>query len=130
MKAFNAKLIEEFRANGGRLSGPMAGREPLILTTTGAVSAEPRSVVVGFRRSGDRLLAIASNNGSDVAPHWFGNLMKDPTATVEVGTEKFQARARVATPSERAELGKLIDYLERQQALTSREIPIVIFERI
>jgi deazaflavin-dependent oxidoreductase (nitroreductase family) len=129
MKAFNEKLIAEFRANGGKLSGPMAGREPMLLTTTGRKTKQPRTVVVGFRRHGDAYLAIASNNGNDVAPTWFDNLMADPTATVEVGSEKFKARARVAKPDERAELSKLIDYLERQQALTSREIPIVIFER-
>lgn len=130
MKAFNAQLVEEFRANGGKLtSGPFAGREPLILTTTGARSGEPRTVVLGYRKSGERLLAIASNNGSDAEPYWYRNLMQEPIATAELGPEKFEVRARVATPGERDELAKLIDYLERQQALTSREIPIVIFER-
>ena len=51
-------------------------------------------------------------------------------ATVEVGPDKFQAKARVAEGAERAEVAKLIDYLERQQALTSREIPIVVLERV
>src|SRR2546423_3901492 len=85
MKAFNEKLIAEFRANHGRLSGQMAAREPMLLTTTGARSREPRTVVVGFRRSGERYLTIASNNGNDKAPFWFRNLLADPIATVEVG---------------------------------------------
>lgn len=130
MKAFNKKLIEEFRAHGGRLSGPMAGREPMLLTTTGAKSGEPQTVVIGFRRDGDRYLAIASNNGGDVAPHWYHNLRRDPNVTIELGPERFQARARTAEVSERAALAPKIDYLERQQALTRRQIPIVIFERI
>jgi deazaflavin-dependent oxidoreductase (nitroreductase family) len=130
MKAFNEKLIAEFRANHGKLSGPMAGREPMLLTTKGSKSGRDRTVVVGYRRAGDLYLMIGSNNGSDVAPSWFGNLLADPIATVEVGSDKFKARARVATPQERPEYAKLIDYLERQQALTSREIPIVVLEKI
>lgn len=130
MKAFNEKLIAEFRANHGQLSGPMKGREPMLLTTTGARSGQPRTVVLGFRRWGDHYLAIASNNGADAAPSWYVNLRAKPEATLEVGPEKFQATARDAAPEERAELGALIDYLPRQQGLTKREIPIVIFERI
>jgi len=87
MKAFNAKLIEEFRANDGRLSGPMAGRQLLLLTTTGARSGEQRTAVVGYRPYGDQLAIIASDNGAAEAPRWFANLKKDPIATVEVGSE-------------------------------------------
>ena len=131
MKAFNEKLIAEFRANRGELiSGPLAGTKPLLLTTTGAKSGLPRTVVVGFRPSGEDFIAIASNNGNDVAPAWFRNLLADPNVTIEVGPDKIKVRARVATPQERPELAKLIDYLDRQQALTSREIPIVVFERL
>ena len=130
MKAFNDNLIREIRANGGKAtSGPMAGREPMILTTVGAKSGESRSVVVGHRQDGDRYLAIASNNGNDVAPFWYRNLLREPMATVELGTERFRVRARTADAEERAKLAPKIDYLERQQALTSREIPIVILER-
>ena len=130
MKAFNAKLIEEFRANDGRLSGPMAGRQLLLLTTTGARSGEQRTAVVGYRPYGDQLAIIASDNGAAEAPRWFANLKKDPIATVEVGTEKFKVRTRVATPDERPKIASLIEYLGPQQERTSREIPIVILERI
>lgn len=131
MKTFNAKLIEEFRANGGKLvSGPLAGTNPMLLTTTGAKSFAERTVVIGWRPYGERYAAIASNNGAPSNPHWFHNLKANPVATVEIGTEKFAVKARVAEGAERAEVAKLIDYFERQQALTSREIPIVIFERV
>lgn len=131
MKAFNQKLIAEFRANRGRLdSGPFAGRSPMLLTTTGAKSGAPRTVVLGFRADGDRYLAIASNNGNDLAPLWYHNLQHDPRAVVELGPERFEVRARTAGPEERRTLAPKIDYLERQQALTKREIPIVIFERV
>jgi len=76
------------------------------------------------------LLAIASNNGSNVAPHWYHNLRRDPHVTIELGPERFQARARTAEVSERGALAPKIDYFDRQQALTRRQIPIVIFERV
>ena len=63
MKTFNQKLIEEFRANGGQLGGQLASTKPMLLTTTGARSGEPRTVVLGYRMNGDQFLAIASNNG-------------------------------------------------------------------
>ncbi len=130
MKAFNAQLIAEYRANGGKLSGQMAGMNPLLLTTTGAKSFAERTVVVGWRPYGEAVAVIASNNGADKAPQWFANLQANPVATVEVGGEKFKVKARVAEGQERSEVAKLIDYYERQQALTSREIPIVVLERV
>jgi len=131
MKAFNAKLIDEIRANGGQIvSGPLAGSNPMILTTSGAKSFAERTVVIGWRPYGDRFAVIASNNAAPYHPHWFHNLQANPVATVEVGTDKFSVKARVAEGAERAEVAKLIDYYERQQALTSREIPIVILEKV
>ena len=131
MKEFNRKLIEEMRANGGRLtSGPLAGREPLILTTRGRSSGEPRSVVIGYRPSGAAMVVIASNNGAEGDPQWYRNLLADPHATAEVGGRKFEVRARTAEGEERDRMGALIDYLERQQALTRRRIPVVILEPV
>ena len=129
MKAFNQKLIAEFRANGGKLSGPMEGRQLILLTTKGAKSGEERTVVIGYRPYGDAYATIASNNGAPKNPAWFHNLMADPAATAEVGQEKFEVRARVAEPDERAELAQRIEYLEQQQARTGREIPIVVLEK-
>src|SRR2546422_1241682 len=130
MKAFNDKLIQEFRANHGKLSGRLANSQVLLLTATGAKSGIPRTVVIGYRRYGDDLAAIASNNGADKPPSWFFNLLKNPVATVEVGPDKFQVKARVSGPDERPRLGAIIDYLEEQQALTSRQIPVVVLERL
>jgi deazaflavin-dependent oxidoreductase (nitroreductase family) len=130
MKAFNLKLIEEFRANQGQLSGQMAGSRLLLLSTTGAKSGRRRTAVVGYRPYGDALAIIASDNGAPQAPKWFANLEKDPVATVEVGSQKFKVRTRVASPQERPEIARLIEYLGPQQKLTEREIPIVILERL
>jgi deazaflavin-dependent oxidoreductase (nitroreductase family) len=131
MKAFNAKLIADFRANHGQFTGDMAGRGLLILTTTGARSGEPHSVVLGYGRHGDGLLAIASNNGAPTAPAWYHNLLAKSTATIELaGPERFEVRATTAGPEQRDELARALPYLAQQQGLTTREIPIVFFERV
>lgn len=131
MKAFNARLIADFRANHGQFTGDMAGRGLLILTTIGARSGEPRSVVLGFGRHGDRLIVIASNNGAPKAPAWYLNLLANPTATIELaGPERFEVRATTAGVEERDELAEAVPYLQQQQSLTARAIPIVVFERL
>src|ERR1700730_10525608 len=130
MKAFNRAVIAEHRANGGKLSGPMAGRTVLLLTTTGARSGEPRTTVLGYGSSGGRYVVIASNNGAPSHPAWYLNLLANPVATVEMGPEKSQAQASTAPPEEREELAKLVPYLESQQKLTDRQIPLVVLERV
>ena len=129
MKAFNEKLIAEFRANGGKLSGPVAGSQLLLLTTTGRKSGKERTTVIGYRKDGDRLVAIASGNGAPMHPAWYLNLQNRPIATIELGTDRFKVRARTARAEERDHLKSVVTYLEQQQALTTREIPIVVFER-
>jgi deazaflavin-dependent oxidoreductase (nitroreductase family) len=130
MRAFNARLIAEFRANHGQFSGDMAGCSLLILTTTGARSGEPRSIVLGYGRHGGRLVVLASDNGAPKAPAWYHNLLAHPTATVELGPERFEVRAITAGSDEREELAKAVPYLGQQQSLTTREIPIVVFSRV
>ncbi len=130
MKEFNLKLVEEFRGNKGQLAGPMAGRQLLLLTTTGARSGVQRTVVIGYRMAGEDIVVIGSNNGAEGDPRWYRNLQANPHATVEVGDKKFEVRARTTDGEERDEKGKVIDYLERQQALTQRQIPVVVLERV
>jgi deazaflavin-dependent oxidoreductase (nitroreductase family) len=129
MNAFNRKLIEEFRANRGQLSGVLASSQLMLLTTTGARSGKERTTVIGYRKDGERLVAIASGNGAPSHPAWYLNLEARPTATVEVGSDKFKVRARTARPEEREQLKRVVPYIEQQQTLTTREIPIVVFER-
>jgi deazaflavin-dependent oxidoreductase (nitroreductase family) len=129
MNAFNRKVIEDFRANGGKLSGQLAGRTLILLTTTGDKSGKERTAVLGFGKDGDRYVVIASGNGAPSHPAWYQNLLARPIATLEVGPDKFKVRARTAGPEEREKLKPLVPYIEQQQTLTKREIPIVVFER-
>ena len=92
MNAFNQGVIKEYRANKGKLSGPMEGRTVMLLTTTGAKSGQPRTVVLGYGKEGDRLVVIASKNGAPNNPTWYENLQAKPTVTVELGADKYQAR--------------------------------------
>jgi deazaflavin-dependent oxidoreductase (nitroreductase family) len=101
----------------------------MLLTTTGAKSGKERTTVIGYRKDGERLVAIASGNGAPSHPAWYLNLQARPIATVEVGPDKFKVRARTARPEERDRLKGVVSYIEQQQTLTTREIPIVVFER-
>ena len=125
---FNARIIEEFRANDGRLSGPMAGRQVLLLTTKGRRSGKERTVVIGYRPSGDKFVVIASANGAPADPAWYRNLQAHPHATAEVGDRKFHVHPRTAEGAERERMGALVEYLEGEQKKTSRQIPVVVLE--
>jgi deazaflavin-dependent oxidoreductase (nitroreductase family) len=129
MNAFNRKVIQDFRANRGQLTGPLAGRTLILLTTTGAKSGKERTAVLGFGKDGDRYVVIASGNGAPAHPAWYRNLLARPIATVEAGPAKFKVRARTAGPEEREKLAPLVPYIVQQQTLTTREIPIVVLER-
>ena len=129
MKAFNEKLIAEFRANQGELSGQMAGRKLILLTTTGARSGQERTAVLGFGRDGENFVVVASNNAAPADPAWYRNLQARPEATVEIGAEKIKVRARTAQGAERDRVAKLLPYFEGQQQKTKRELPLVILER-
>ncbi|MCP2168406.1 nitroreductase family deazaflavin-dependent oxidoreductase [Goodfellowiella coeruleoviolacea] len=96
----NRRIIAEFRANGGQVGGHFAGVPLLLLTTRGARTGLHRTTPLVYLRDGDRLIVFASNGGAPAAPGWFHNLVKDPTATVEVGTERFPARASLVDERE------------------------------
>lgn len=129
IKAFNRKVVEEHRANKGKLSGMMANRHVLLLTTIGRKSGEERTVVLGYGQDGNRYVVIASGNGAKDHPLWYRNILANPAATVEVGADTFEARGRTARPEEREQLIPLVPYIRSQQELTSREIPIVVLEQ-
>src|SRR5579859_2541057 len=125
----NRKIIEEFRANNGRLSGPMAGRQILLLTTKGSRSGKERTLVIGYRPSGDKFVVIASANGAPADPAWYRNLQAHPHATAEVGDRKLHVHPRTTEGAERERMGALVEYLDGEQKKTSRQIPVVVLEQ-
>ncbi|MGQ4432408.1 nitroreductase/quinone reductase family protein [Streptomyces sp. SAS_260] len=101
---FNQPIIDEFRANKGRMNGYFEGARLLLLTTTGARTGTPHTTPVGYLPDGDRVLVIASAAGSDRHPDWFRNLVAHPQVTVESGVFTYDARAVVLTGEERDEV--------------------------
>lgn len=130
---FNRQIIEEFRANGGETSGPFKGRPLLLLTTTGAKSGEERTTPLVYSRDGDRVVIIASKGGAPTHPAWFHNVSANPEVTVELGTEKFRARASVPDGEERdrlyAQQAAQMPAFSEYQEKTTRRIPVVVLER-
>ena len=132
---WNDSIIAQFRANGGQMtSGPFTGRTLLLLTTKGAKTGAERTSPLVYSRDGDRFVIIASKGGAPTHPAWYHNLRAHPEVTLEVGREKFRARASVATDAERR---RLYDkHAERMPAFwdyekkTTRTIPVVVLDRI
>jgi deazaflavin-dependent oxidoreductase (nitroreductase family) len=135
MSDFNQTLIAEFRANGGKVGGAFADRPLLLLTTIGAKSGQPRVSPLAYVTDSDRIVIIASKGGAPANPDWYHNLLANPTVTVELGTERFQAHAGVVTdPQEHDRLyAKMVERLPvfaEYQQKTSRKIPVITLERV
>ncbi len=134
-KQQNIAVIAEFRANGGVVGGRYAGRPMMLLTTTGAKSGEERITPLNYSADGTRIVVIASRGGAPTHPDWYRNLVANPEVTVEVGTDKYRARARTAQEPERTRLfdqqAALMPFFdEYRKQVTAREIPVVVFERL
>jgi deazaflavin-dependent oxidoreductase (nitroreductase family) len=131
---WNAKIIDEFRANGGKVGGQFDGAPLLLLHTTGARTGRERINPVMYRDLGDRLVVFASKGGADTNPDWYRNLRANPRVSVEVGTQTREAIARVADGDERTRLWDawksdwpgFADY----ESKTDRQIPVVILEPV
>jgi deazaflavin-dependent oxidoreductase (nitroreductase family) len=126
----NQKIIDEFRANNGRVGGRFEGRPLLLLHTLGARSQQERINPVAYTRDDDRLVVIASKGGAPTNPDWYYNILANPLVTVEVGTEQFQARAEVAEEPERTRLyDKMVEIMpgfDEYRRRTQRVIPVIV----
>ncbi len=134
IQELNRKVIEDFRANGGKVEGQFAGAPLLLLNTTGAKSGLPRTNPLAYMVDGDQLAVVASYAGGPNNPPWFYNLVANPEVEVEVGHERFRATARIADEPERTELyGKMaaaMPVFSEYQGKTQRVIPVIVLTRI
>ena len=128
---YNETVIETFRKNGGKVQG---GMNLLLLTTTGAKSGQPRIAPLAYSTDGDRYVVAASKGGAPSNPDWYFNVVANPIVTIEVGDEKFQARATIADGAERDRLyaahAELMPGFAEYETKTTRRIPIVLLERV
>ncbi len=134
INALNKKVIEEFRANGGKVGGRFANATLLLLHTTGAKSGLPRLNPLAYLADGERLVVIASKGGAPNHPDWYYNLVAHPAVRVEVGTEQFEVLATVATEPERTKLYEQMvavspGFAAYQQKAAPRIIPVLILTR-
>lgn len=127
--AFNQTLIDTFRANGGDLPNDLADSRLLLLTTIGARSGQARTIPLGFIRTGGKVYIVASLGGRPENPAWYHNLVANPTVTVELGPDRYQAEAIVLQGEERDRVfeiaGRKIRNFADYQARTSRIIPVI-----
>lgn len=134
MLEYNRQIIEEFRANAGKVGGRFAGATMVLLTAKGAKSGVERTTPLVCSQDGERLVIIASKAGAPEHPAWYHNLRANPEVTVEFGTETFQARASVAEGAERDRLyaaqAAIMPAFNEYQEKTSRVIPVVVLERV
>ena len=126
----NLRVIEEFRANGGKVQnwGPL-----ILLTMKGAKSGQDRTTPLIAVPYGDNYVAVASKGGTPENPLWYNNLLAHPDVTVEVGNEKFASTARLLSGAERERvfahaISVFPNYAEYQKK-TKREIPVFLLER-
>ncbi|MGW4245466.1 nitroreductase/quinone reductase family protein [Nocardia sp. NPDC004722] len=134
MNAFNESVIEEFRANGGKVGGPFEGRDNMVLiTTTGAKSGRAVTNPLVYVPDTDRIVLIASNGGADNHPAWYHNLRANPELTIELGTETYTGKAEFLTGQEADDLyDRMIDLMPvftEYREKTTRKIPVVAVYR-
>jgi deazaflavin-dependent oxidoreductase (nitroreductase family) len=132
----NQQIIDEFRAGNGRVGGYFEGRTLLLLHNRGARTGAERINPVAYQRLSDTSVAVfGTNSGYPANPAWYHNVVANPDVTVELGTETFPARARVAEGEERSEIWErqkrawpgFDEYEERTRGI--REIPVVVLDR-
>jgi len=134
MPDWNSKIIEEFRANGGKVGGPFEGATLLLLHTVGARTGQSRVNPVAYLPVEGGYAVFASKAGAPTNPDWYHNLLAHPQVEAEIGTETVPVRARVAQGQERDRIWArqkiampgFADY----ETKTTRQIPVVILEPV
>ena len=126
---WNQKIIEEFRANDGKVGGRFEGKTLLLLHTMGAKSGQEYVNPVAYVRDGEKYVVIASKGGASTNPDWFYNILAHPCLTVEVGTQTFPVEAQVTEDPERTILyNKMVEMMpgfDDYRRNTTRKIPVI-----
>jgi len=130
---WNRSIIEEFRANEGRVGGQFEGATMLLLTHTGRKSGEKRTNPLVYFGEGDVMYIFGSKGGAPTNPDWYLNLLAHPDVSVEVGTETFDVTATEVTGPERDRIyaanAALRPGFATYQQNTTRKIPVIALRR-
>ena len=134
-EGINTRLIAEFRANSGEISGELGNSVPLLLLTVkGAKTGSEKVIPLAYFEIDERIVVIASMGGSDNHPAWYKNLKQNPDAKVEIGGGQFRVRAVTTSGTDREKLFSRVCELNSvfadYQAKTRRVIPVVELKRI
>jgi deazaflavin-dependent oxidoreductase (nitroreductase family) len=133
MNAFNKSIVDEFRANGGKVGGPFEGATLLLLTSTGAKSGQPRLAPLAYLTIDDKMIIIGSKAGADTNPDWVHNIRANPRAHIEVGTDGYDVTVRELPAEERDDVFRKVVALApgfgEYQSKTSRVIPLFELRR-
>ena len=134
LDAFNAGIVEEFRANAGVVGGPFAGATLLLLSSTGAKSGQPRLSPLAYFGIDGKIFIVGSKAGADTNPAWVHNLRANPHAHIEVGTDAYDVTARELPAAERdavfAQVVAAAPGFAEYQEKTSRVIPLFELQRV
>jgi deazaflavin-dependent oxidoreductase (nitroreductase family) len=126
----NKAIIDEFRANSGKVGGNFKNTSLVLLHTIGAKSGQERVNPLAYHKEGDKYVVIASKGGAPTNPDWYYNILANPTVEVEVGTEKFKARAEVAKEPERSKFydahAAIMPGFNDYKLKTTRAIPVIV----
>jgi deazaflavin-dependent oxidoreductase (nitroreductase family) len=132
--SWNQQIIDEFRANAGRLGGQFDGAPLLLLHTTGARSGRERVNPVMYQAVNGDVAVFASKAGAPTNPDWYHNLLANPRAHIEIGPDEYDVVARVADGDERERIWSTqkerYPGFEDYERSTSRTIPVVVLERV
>ena len=132
MSDWNAQIIEEFRANSGKVGGQFEGAPLLLLHTTGAKSGQARVNPMMYQADGENFAVFASKAGAPTNPDWYHNLVANPRASIEVGESTVNVIARIAEGEDRDRLWsrqkELYPGFSDYEAKTTREIPVIVLE--
>jgi len=120
-----------YRCSGG--IGPLGhflGNRVAIMTTVGARTGQARSAPIWIYPDGEDWVIVASRGGDRRLPGWYHNLRANPRATMQIGRERIEVRARGATGEDHERLWEVVTnaypgyayYRER----SGRHIPIVV----
>ncbi len=137
MADWNQGIIEEFRANEGKVGGYFDGATVLLLHTTGRRTGKAHVTPLVYLPDGDRWVVVGSKGGAPADPDWVRNLEANDEAAIEVGTETIPVRATEILRGgadwddlyarQVARREGFAEYLVKTEGI--RTIPVIVLER-